>query len=141
MGETTMTDRPTSVELIDAVQKLLEAEVIPAVADARLRFQVLVAANVLAIVSRELASEETDLRLEWDKLAGLLQTGPSPPTLVADWRVAVKGLNGQLCQCIRAGDYDEPDRFAELLRQLRPLVVRKLEIANPRFLAGYEQVW
>ena len=45
-----MNDRPTAPELIEAVRAFLEAEVLPALGDnARLRFQTLVAVNVLAL--------------------------------------------------------------------------------------------
>jgi Domain of unknown function (DUF6285) len=133
-----MTDRPTAAELVEAVRQLLEAEVIPALPDVRLRFQALVAANVLSIVGRELAAADVDVRLTWDKLAAVLGMADPPPTHPRDWRAAVLQLNEELCRRIRAGDYDDPARFRELVNQLRPLIVRKLEIANPRFLAGYE---
>jgi hypothetical protein len=133
-----MTDRPTAAELVEAVRHLLEAEVIPALTDVRLRFQALVAANVLSIVGRELGAADVDVRLTWDKLAAVLGKANQPPTHPRDWRAAVAQLNEELCQRIRAGDYDEPARFRELSNQLRPLIVGKLEIANPRFLAGYE---
>jgi hypothetical protein len=133
-----MTDRPTAAELVEAVRHLLEAEVIPALADQRLRFQTLVAANVLAIVGRELGAADVDVRLIWDKLAALLGKSDAPPTHPRDWHAAVKQLNEELCQRIRSGDYDEPARFQDLLKQLRPVIVRKLEIANPRFLAAYQ---
>ena len=44
-----MNDRPTAAELLAAARQFLEAELIPTLGDARLRFQTLVAANVLAI--------------------------------------------------------------------------------------------
>ena len=131
-----MTDRPTAAELVEAVHHLLGTEVVPALTDARLRFQTLVAANVLAIVGRELATADADLRLAWDRLAAIV--GVRDAALQSgEWSAAVRQLNDELCRRIRAGDYDEPSRFRNLLNQLRPLVVRKLEIANPRFLASY----
>jgi hypothetical protein len=131
-----MTDRPTAAELVDAVHHLLETEVVPALTDARLRFQTLVAANVLAIVGRELATTDADLRLAREKLTAILGI-TDPPPQPGEWPAAVQQLNEALCRRIRAGEYDDPVRFLELLNQLRPLVVRKLEIANPRFLAAY----
>jgi hypothetical protein len=131
-----MTDRPTAVELVEAVHQLLETEVVPALTDARLRFQTLVAANVLAIVARDLATADADLRLAWDKLVAIVRVGDAAPQ-PGEWQAAVRQLNEELCGRIRAGDYDEPEPFRDLLNQLRPLIVRKLEIANPRFLASY----
>jgi hypothetical protein len=133
-----MTDRPTAAELVEAVRHLLEAEVIPALPDQRLRFQALVAANVLSIVGRELGAADVDVRLAWDKLATLLGKADQPPAHPRDWQAGVRQLSEELCARVRAGDYDEPVRFRELLNQLRPLIVRKLEIANPRFLAAYQ---
>jgi len=50
-----MQDRPDSGELIDAVTRFIEQELLPTISDPRLRFRALIAANVLAVVSRELA--------------------------------------------------------------------------------------
>jgi Domain of unknown function (DUF6285) len=133
-----MTDRPTAAQLVEAVHHLLEAEVVPALTDARLRFQTLVAANVLSIVGRELATADADARLAWDQLAAVLGASEPQPLHAGDRSAALRQLNEELCRRIRAGDYDEPVRFLGLLNQLRPLIVRKLEIANPRFLASYQ---
>jgi hypothetical protein len=132
-----MNDRPTAPELIAAARQYLEGELIPSLTDARLRFQTLVAANVLSIVERELAGEEEQLRAEWDGLARFLRpTGPGPERLPA-LRQAVLEANHLLCRNIRAGDFDEPGRFAKLSKQLLQGVKAKLAIANPRYLAGF----
>jgi hypothetical protein len=47
-------DRPTALELIEAVSEFLSTEVVPAVSDHRLRFRTLVAMNALGIALREL---------------------------------------------------------------------------------------
>jgi hypothetical protein len=127
-----MNDRPTASELIDAVRGYLEKELLPALTDARLRFQTLVAANVLAIAGRELATEAATLEEEWGLLDALLGQVTLPP--MTDLREAVARRNQELCERIRAGDFDEPGRFRELSTALRRLVVRKLEVANPRYL-------
>jgi hypothetical protein len=134
-----MTDRPTARELVEAVHHLLETEVVPALTDARLRFQTLVAANVLGIVGRELATADKDLRVAWRWLSAITGGGDEAPQS-DELAQAVRLLNNVLCLHILRGDYDEPERFRTLLNQLRPLVVRKLEIANPRFLASYRIV-
>jgi hypothetical protein len=131
-----MIDRPTAAELLAAVRQFLEGEVVPALADARLRYQALVAANVLAIVERELPAEEEQLLWEWEWLAEMEGvTGPAPPRLAA-LRQAVADLNFQLCERIRQGEFDDSPRFQALASQLRRTVERKLEIANPRYLAA-----
>jgi hypothetical protein len=123
-----MNDRPTAAELIAAVRGFLEAELLPALSDARLRFQALVAANVLAVAGRELAGEEALLREE----CGLLDE--AAPQECGALRRAVLQANEALCTRIRAGDYDDPDRFREAVALVRRAVVRKLEVANPRYL-------
>jgi hypothetical protein len=132
-----MNDRPTAAELIAAARQHLEAELIPTLTDARLRFQTLVAVNVLAIVERELGLEEEHLLQEWQWLADLLDLqGPAPQRLAA-LRQAVRQANEALCRQIRQGRFDERSRLLALSRQLRPIVERKLEIANPRYLANF----
>jgi hypothetical protein len=134
-----MNDRPTAAELIAAARQYLEAELIPTLMDARLRFQTLVAANVLAIVERELGVEEEQLLHEWQWLADLMDLqGPAPQRLVA-LRQAVRQANDTLCQQIGQGWFDERSRLLALCRQLRPIVERKLEIANPRYLASFSR--
>ncbi|HET8605662.1 MAG TPA: DUF6285 domain-containing protein [Gaiellaceae bacterium] len=53
-------DRPTPAELAQAVREFLETELLPAVADPRLRFRTLVAMNALRIVERETAAPPED---------------------------------------------------------------------------------
>ena len=48
-----MSDRPSAGELASAVRDFLEAEILPALDDRRLRFRTLVAMNALGIVERE----------------------------------------------------------------------------------------
>jgi Domain of unknown function (DUF6285) len=128
-----MNDRPNATELIDAVRGFLEADLLPALTDARLRFHALVAANVLAIALRELHGEEASLREEWQSLAPLLGEAGEPPRSLAELRAGVRGLNERLCTAIRSGACDG-ERFAQAADVLRLLVVRKLEVANPRHL-------
>ena len=132
-----MNDRPTAAELVAATRQYLEGQLIPTLSDARLRFQTLVAANVLAIVERELQTEEEQLLREWQWLGELLEPkGPAPQRLAA-LRQSVREGNEELCRRIRRGAFDERSCFLSLSRQLRQVVERKLEIANPRYLASF----
>jgi hypothetical protein len=134
-----MNDRPTATELIAATRQYLERDLIPTLGDARLRFQTLIAANVLAIAERELVGEEDLLRSEWQWLAPLVGlTGPAPERLAA-LRQAVGHANTLLCQRIRAGSFDDTANFQSLARQLCKNVESKLAIANPRYLANAGQ--
>ena len=131
-----MHDRPTAVELVNAVRQFLESELLPTLTDARLKFQTLIAANVLSIAERELRSEETDLADEFVFYMLLLKLDVKSDTLI-EFRTAVLRANELLCEHIRRGDYDEPARFAALAKELRGFVERKLQVANPRYLASF----
>jgi hypothetical protein len=132
-----MHDRPTAIELVNAVRQYLESELLPTLTDARLKFQTLIAANVLSIAERELRSEEAELADEFAFYADRLQLNDTPHTLL-DLRAAVQKANERLCEHIRHGDYDEPAHFASLAKDLRRFIERKLQVANPRYLAGRE---
>jgi hypothetical protein len=121
-----MMDRPTSLELVQVVRLFLERDLQPALTDARLRFQALVAAHVLGIVERELPVADDLLVEEAQLLATILghAVGASD----------VPAANEELCGRIQQGSYDEPAVMRRLLGQLRPQVVRKLQIANPRYV-------
>jgi hypothetical protein len=132
-------DRPTAAELIAAARHFLETELLPTLADARLRFQTLVAANVLSIAEREFQTEEEQLLEEWHWLASQLHEDGEPPPRLAALRQSVRDLNRRLCHEIGTGAYDEPAAFTEVAAHLRQFVERKLAVANPRYLAGFSR--
>ena len=132
-----MNDRPTAEELVAAARQFLEAELIPTLTDARLRFQTLVTANVLSIVERELHAEEEHLLQEWKELAALLELKEEPAQRLTALRQSVHEANEELCRRIRQGLFDEPAAYLSLSGQLRQIVERKLAIANPRYLAAF----
>ena len=127
-----MQDRPTARELLESVRLFLEDDVVPAL-DGPARFHARVAANVLAIVGRELEGEEATLLAEWTRLAGLLgRPSGAPPERVAALRVAVAELTEELCARIRRGDADASP-FREAVRAAVAVsVAEKLAVANPR---------
>src|SRR6185312_7444342 len=53
-----MPDRPTALELLEAVNEFLAGEVLPLMDDHRMKFRTLVALNALGIAYRELAAGE-----------------------------------------------------------------------------------
>jgi hypothetical protein len=74
-----VSDRPTAPELVEATREFLEREVLPAIADPRLRFRTLVAINALGIARRELEAAEDDLsRAELAELARRIREGDVP---------------------------------------------------------------
>ncbi len=133
-----MQDRPTALELLRAVRGFLESDVLPGLGG-RKRFHGLVAANVLGIVARELASEEGALVDEWRRLRDLLGVDETqPPGRLVGLRAAVRALTERLEERIRAGDADEGP-FADAVRtHVRTTVVEKLRVANPKYLNASE---
>jgi hypothetical protein len=130
-----MHDRPTAVELVNAVRQYLESELLPTLTDARLKFQTLIAANVLSIAERELQAEDDDLAAELVEYFVLLKLDHRD-YLSTDLRAAARAVNELLCERIRSGAYDDPVRFQSLVPVLRKFVERKLQVANPRYLAS-----
>jgi Domain of unknown function (DUF6285) len=116
-----MQDRPTAPELLDSVAEYLFAELRPEVPQEQ-RFKVLVAANVCAVVAREIRAEDTPDEEDLKLFGELLGEEVDDPRAAA----------AELSRRIRAGDLDE--RIDELAPRLEEHVRRKLEIARP----GYE---
>lgn len=129
-----MYDHPTAAELIAAARMQIERNVLPALAEPRLRFQTLVAANVLAIVERELASGEMQLAAAWRRMAALLGDAAAVPPAGAELRSAVVEQNLALCDAIRAGEFDAGAQRQTLLAHLRHTAEAELAVANPRYL-------
>ena len=128
-----MFDHPTAAELIAAARMQLEQQVIPSIAEPRLRFQTLVAANVLAIVERELAAGEAYMAAAWRRAADL-EGGDAGQPAREGLRAATAAQAQRLCQSIRAGEYDDGPRRQMLLTHLRQTAEEELAVANPRFL-------
>ncbi|MGH3743459.1 MAG: DUF6285 domain-containing protein [Mycobacteriales bacterium] len=108
-----MYGRPSAAELAAAAAEYLRDELLPTL-EGRQRFQVLVTANVLGVIHRELT------------------LGPGHETAQAG-RLADLGVrdDAELSAQIRAGRFDE--RVPELLQSLRESVRAKLEVANPKY--------
>lgn len=127
-----MQDRPTSSELLEAVQHFLETDAIPSLEGTK-KFHARVAANVLAIVRRELESEDTSLQAEWNRLDRLLGAAPVPAQR-HELRARLQQRTAELAERIRHGEADAGDRRAAVLAHVRQTVVDKLAVANPKFL-------
>jgi hypothetical protein len=148
-----MQDRPTILELLAAVRDFVTRHVVPAL-DGRRQFHARVAANVLAIVERELRDGDAQLREEWMSLRSLCMpvaeaSGAAadlsgahapppdddvPPANPATLRAAVAALNADLAARIRSGDADRGPFRDAVHRHLRTTIDDKLRIANPAYL-------
>jgi len=127
-----MQDRPTATELLDAVRGFLERDVISAL-DGTAKFHARVAANVLAIVGRELALDDAQLVAEWARLDALLGA-VDPPADQAARRGALRDRTEALCVRIRDGAADAGPFRDAVLAHLTATVREKLTIANPKLL-------
>jgi len=123
-------DRPTAEELLRAVERFLEAEVVPRLEGVP-KFHARVAANVVAMVAREIETADAHERGEWLRLGALLGSDDEPPEEREVRRAALLARNRELAERIRAGEADAGPWRAELLAHLRHTVSDKLEVARP----------
>jgi fructose 1,6-bisphosphatase len=107
-------DVPTAEQLVESVREWLERDVLPAT-EGRLQFHARVAANVLAMVERELAVGAQQAAAHEQRLA---QLG------CAD--------DAELAARIRDGELD--DRLHEVRNLVWASVRDKLAVANPKYL-------
>jgi hypothetical protein len=123
-------DRPSAPELLDAVAEYLFAELRPAVPHEQ-RFRVLVAANVCAIVARELSAGDAPGEEDLALLRELLGESGEERLSGAAPETAVREAEAELARRLRAGELD--DRMDELSERLAEHVQRKLEVARPSY--------
>jgi len=123
-------DRPDAVELLNAVRDFLEAEVVPRLSG-RERYHTRVAANVVAIVAREIETEEEHLVSEWQRLGALLDDEDAAPAPRAELREGVRARSAALVERIRAGEADGGAFREAVIDHLRRTVAAKLDVARP----------
>jgi hypothetical protein len=107
-------DVPSATELLDAVREFLETDVL-AITDGRVRFHVRVAANVLAMVAREIVLGPDQAAAHRLRLAGL--------GVASD---------AEFAAAIRSGALDW--RSDEVRAVVRATVTDKLAVAHPLYL-------
>jgi hypothetical protein len=126
-------DRPTAVELLDALGAFMRDRSANA-RDRWERFQFQVAANSIAIISRELQFEDGFMRDEWRGLDRLLGEEQMPVEQDA-FAARLQQRNEQLAERIRGGDFTGETEDA-LLAHLWQTVVNKVRIASPKEVPG-----
>ena len=136
-----MQERPNKLVLLTAIARFLNEEARPALADPRLAFRALIAANLASIVASEMMSDDDHLVSELTRLRAIFekgqdQTGPdaagSPiPERTDARRAEVLALNTRLAHALRAADgaIDQ----ASVASHLRATLRDKLSVDNPRF--------
>ena len=135
-------ETPTTSDLLAVVAAFLSDEVAPDVRDPRLRFRLLIAANILRIAVRDRAQGHALLQTEIEELSAILRavsafdgrgdTGSGDGDAVR-W----SSLNLRLVEAIDDGLFDDDVRLQHLLAYLQERLRRKLAVANPRFLESY----
>lgn len=125
-----MNDRPDVAELLAAVERFLEESAVPAL-EGPAKYHARVAANVVRIVARELATEDEHLAREWDGLSALLGGDDAKPGDRASLRTAITTRNEELVHRIRAGDADAGAFRAELIAHLSRVIADKRDVSQP----------
>jgi Domain of unknown function (DUF6285) len=124
-------DRPDAPELLDALAAFLYDDV-REWAPREQRFQVLVAANLCAILGRELRAGDQPLRADLALLSELLGADlAAVPQGGAELRDAVREAEAELARRLRAGELDGD--LGAVASDLREYVRRKLEVARPDY--------
>ena len=123
-----MNDRPDARELLEAVERFLREDVVPALEGPK-RLHARVAANVVAMVGREIAGADADLRAEWQGLAALLGRQGEAPADAAALLEAVRDANRELAGRIRAGDADAGAFRDAVVAHLKRSVDAKLAVS------------
>ncbi|MGH7291779.1 MAG: DUF6285 domain-containing protein [Myxococcota bacterium] len=126
------------MELLEAVRAFIEQDVIGAL-DGTAKFHARVAANVLAIVAREIDLAPAQAEAEWARLDALL--GPALRPATADARATELRVRTEaLCARIRRGDADTGAFRSATLAHVRATVAEKLAVANPKMLPAPPRV-
>lgn len=124
-----MNDRPTAEELLEAVGRFLSDEAVPGL-EGHLKYQARVAANVLRIVARELATGDRHVAGEWERLGALLEDDALLPDAREAQHAGLASRNAALVARIRAGDADAGPWRDALIAHLQQTTADKLEVAK-----------
>jgi hypothetical protein len=123
-------DEPRAEELLRAVERFLEREVVGRLEGVP-RFHARVAANVVAMVAREIETQDEHLRGEWDRLTALLDDEASWPAAREAQLGALRERNETLSERIRSGDADTEPFRTDVLTHLRRTIDDKMVVSRP----------
>jgi len=123
-------DAPSALDLLRSVERFLEDTVVGEL-QGPARYHARVAANVLAIVAREIETEDAHAAAEWERLGRLLDdAAPLPADRVARGQ-GLRVRNEALAQRIRAGDADAGPFAEAVLAHLRATIDEKMDVSRP----------
>ncbi len=129
-----MQDRPTAPDLLDALAELFFTDVREWVPRDR-RFQILVAANLCAVVARELRAGEGPSAADAELFRSLLGEEPCRcGNRRRRRRSTAREAAARLAREIRAGNLD--GELETVAGRLREHVGRKLDVARPGYADG-----
>ncbi|XDD49608.1 DUF6285 domain-containing protein [Leptospira sp. WS92.C1] len=127
-----MQDKPTSTDLLEAIQDFLMKEVLPQFKDKDLlSYKTLVSWNMLGVISREIRSGEELLDQELARLAKLLKKDSKFPNTLNEKRNLAGSWNLELRDRIRKEKLSLED--SEYWNHVKETVREKVEVTNPRF--------
>ncbi|HXC53433.1 MAG TPA: DUF6285 domain-containing protein [Candidatus Limnocylindrales bacterium] len=132
-----MQDKPSAVELLQALAAFLREEVAPRM-EGGMRFKSIVGANVAGIVAREIRLGPAQDRAQLRRLVALLREPAAAAQSSGeeargeDVRARVEELSFELCRRIEAGLADSGPWREEVIAHLRATVDEKLAVDNPK---------
>ncbi|ASV12156.1 MULTISPECIES: DUF6285 domain-containing protein [Leptospira] len=127
-----MQDKPTSADLLEAIQDFLMKEVLPQFKDKELlSYKTLVSWNMLGVVSREIRSGEEALDKELGRLVELLDKSSVFPSTLNEKKKLAHDWNMELLDRIRKEKLSSEN--SRYWNHVKETVKEKVEITNPRF--------
>ncbi|EKR63571.1 MULTISPECIES: DUF6285 domain-containing protein [Leptospira] len=127
-----MQDKPTSADLLEAIQDFLMKEILPQFKDKEfLSYKTLVSWNMLGVVSREIRSGEELLDKELGRLVGILNKNLANPSTLNEKKALAHAWNIELRDKIRKEKLSSEN--LQYWNHVKETVKEKVEVINPRF--------
>lgn len=127
-----MQDKPSSTDLLEAIQDFLMKEVLPQFKDKDLlSYKTLVSWNMLGVISREIRSGEELLDKELTRLSKLLKKDVLFPATLNEKKNLANVWNFELRDKIRKEKLSIEN--SEYWNHVKETVREKVEVTNPRF--------
>ncbi len=125
-----MQDIPDKATLLAAVRRFLKTELAGVVPDPALRFRVLIAANLLGVIERELSLGPDHHTAEVDRLESLLSEAEVEALRTLESEEARRVELASLYDRLLADESVDPDA---LFGHVKATLAEKLAVVNPRF--------